>query len=67
MLHEQNIFKMGGLFGKMKLTGWTFIIGALALAGVFPFRRLLVQGCDSRGSVSRQSAVVLDRSLDGVL
>lgn len=37
VLHEQNIFKMGGLLRKMKLTGWTFIIGALALAGVFPF------------------------------
>lgn len=37
MLHEQNIFKMGGLFGKMKVTGWAFVIGALALSGIFPF------------------------------
>jgi NADH-quinone oxidoreductase subunit L len=37
VLHEQNIFKMGGLMGKMRITGWTFVIGALALAGIFPF------------------------------
>ena len=34
--HEQNIWKMGGLFKKMPLTAITFIIGTLALAG-FPF------------------------------
>lgn len=33
--HEQNIWKMGGLFKKMPLTGITFIIGTLALCG-FP-------------------------------
>jgi NADH-quinone oxidoreductase subunit L len=33
---EQDIFKMGGLGRKMKITAWTFGIGALALSGVFP-------------------------------
>jgi len=37
VLHEQNIFKMGGLMGKMKITAWTFVIGALALSGIIPF------------------------------
>ncbi|MFA5147719.1 MAG: NADH-quinone oxidoreductase subunit L [Candidatus Omnitrophota bacterium] len=36
-VHTQDIFKMGGLLGKMKATGWTFIIGGLAIAGVPPF------------------------------
>ncbi|MDZ4816540.1 MAG: NADH-quinone oxidoreductase subunit L [Verrucomicrobiota bacterium] len=31
--HEQNIWKMGGLFGKMKITAITFLIGTLALIG----------------------------------
>jgi NADH-quinone oxidoreductase subunit L len=33
---EQDIFKMGGLGRKMKITAWTFVIGALALSGLFP-------------------------------
>jgi len=32
----QDIFEMGGLFKRMKVTVTTFIIGALALAGIFP-------------------------------
>jgi len=35
-VHTQDIFEMGGLSKKMKITTWTFIIGALALAGIFP-------------------------------
>ena len=35
--HEQNIWKMGGLWKKTPITFWTFLIGTLALAGVFPF------------------------------
>jgi len=36
-VHTQDIFKMGGLLGKMKATGWTLIIGGLAISGVPPF------------------------------
>jgi NADH-quinone oxidoreductase subunit L len=35
-LEEQNIFKMGNLKAKMPITTWTFVIGSLALAGIFP-------------------------------
>ena len=34
--HEQDIWKMGGLFKKMPITSITFLLGTLALAG-FPF------------------------------
>jgi NADH-quinone oxidoreductase subunit L len=36
-VHTQDIWKMGGLFSKMKITAITFVIGTLALAGVPPF------------------------------
>ncbi|TVX97104.1 NADH-quinone oxidoreductase subunit L [Cohnella terricola] len=36
-VHTQDIREMGGLGGKMKLTAWTFGIGALALSGIPPF------------------------------
>ncbi len=32
----QDIRQLGGLFGKMKHTGWTFLIASLAIAGVPP-------------------------------
>src|SRR5712672_1638525 len=35
--HEQNIWQMGGLQRRMPITFWTFLIGALALAGCPPF------------------------------
>lgn len=35
-VHSQEIFDMGGLWKKMKLTTITFVIGGLALAGVPP-------------------------------
>lgn len=35
--HTQNMHEMGGLFKKMPITAWTFILGSLALAGLFPF------------------------------
>jgi NADH-quinone oxidoreductase subunit L len=36
MHHEQDIWKMGALRRKMPVTYWTFMIGTLALAGVWP-------------------------------
>jgi NADH-quinone oxidoreductase subunit L len=35
--HEQNIWKMGGLAGKLRITFATFLIGTLALIGCPPF------------------------------
>jgi NADH-quinone oxidoreductase subunit L len=36
-MHEETDMKrMGGLFRRMPVTGVTFIVGALALAGIFP-------------------------------
>jgi len=35
--HEQDIRKMGGLFKKIPITGWTFLAGWLAICGVVPF------------------------------
>jgi len=32
----QDLRAMGGLFGKMKSTAWTFLIGSLAISGVPP-------------------------------
>jgi NADH-quinone oxidoreductase subunit L len=34
--HEQDMRHMGGLRKLMPVTAWTFIIGSLALAGIFP-------------------------------
>ncbi len=34
--HNQELDKLGGLWKKMPVTGTTFFIGSLALAGVFP-------------------------------
>jgi len=36
MREETDLQRMGGLMRRMPVTGWTFVIGALALAGVFP-------------------------------
>lgn len=35
-VHTQDIHEMGGLGSKMKVTAWTFGIGALALSGIPP-------------------------------
>lgn len=36
-MHTNNIWEMGGLRSKMKITVWTFLIGTIALAGIPPF------------------------------
>ena len=33
---ETDLQRMGGVIRRMPITGWSFVIGALALAGVFP-------------------------------
>ncbi|MGA1861961.1 NADH-quinone oxidoreductase subunit L [Deferribacter thermophilus] len=37
MQDELDIRKMGGLLNKMKITGYTFLIGCIAIAGIPPF------------------------------
>ena len=37
LYHEQNIWKMGGLAGRLPITFFTFSVGALALIGCPPF------------------------------
>jgi NADH-quinone oxidoreductase subunit L len=34
---EQDIRNMGGLWKRIRITGITFLIGALAISGIFPF------------------------------
>ncbi len=36
-VHTQDVFEMGGLWKKMRITAVTFLIGCLAIAGVPPF------------------------------
>ncbi len=38
---EQDMRKMGGLRGKLPITFWTFLIGALAISGIFPLSGFL--------------------------
>lgn len=37
-LHDKaDVWELGGLIKKMPITGWTFVIGGLAIAGIPPF------------------------------
>ena len=54
MHDEQDIRRMGGLRKYMPITAATFIVGWLAIAGVPPLRRLLVQGRDPPLRLQRQ-------------
>ena len=36
-VHSNNMSDMGGLRKKMPITFWTFVVGTLALIGIFPF------------------------------
>ncbi|MFO7653945.1 MAG: NADH-quinone oxidoreductase subunit L [Candidatus Krumholzibacteriia bacterium] len=36
MSNEQDMRRMGGLKNKLPITFWTFLVGTLAIAGVFP-------------------------------
>ena len=48
--HEQDIWKMGDLRKKMPTTFWTFLVGALALSGVWP-----LSGFFSKDSILAQA------------
>jgi NADH-quinone oxidoreductase subunit L len=48
--HEQDIWKMGNLRKKLPVTFWTFLIGALALSGVWP-----LSGFFSKDSILAQA------------
>jgi NADH-quinone oxidoreductase subunit L len=53
----QDMRNMGGLRSKMKVTFWVYLVGALALAGIFPFAgfwskdEILVAGLESNRTV----------------
>jgi NADH-quinone oxidoreductase subunit L len=49
--HEQDIWNMGGLRKKMPVTFWTFIVGTLALAGLWP-----LSGFYSKDSILARAA-----------
>jgi NADH-quinone oxidoreductase subunit L len=34
---EQDMRRMGGLWGRLRVTAWTFLIAALAISGIIPF------------------------------
>ena len=51
---EQEVDELGGLWDKMPITAPTFIIGALAMAGLVPLLRLLGEGRDPRRRAQRR-------------
>jgi NADH-quinone oxidoreductase subunit L len=55
--HEQSIFKMGGLIKKMPITAITFIIGTLALCGVYGFS----------GFYSKDAILIAANDFDSIL
>jgi NADH-quinone oxidoreductase subunit L len=52
MHHEQDIWNMGALRKKMPATFWTFMVGTLALAGLWPF-----SGFYSKDSILGQALI----------
>ncbi len=36
-MHTNDMWQMGGLLKKMPITGWTFLVGCVAIAGMPPF------------------------------
>ena len=65
MHDEQDIRRMGGLRKYMPITAATFIVGWLAIAGVPPLRRLLVEGRDPPLRLRQQPRAVGRRPRDG--
>ena len=50
MHHEQDIWNMGNLRKKLPVTTWTFLVGTLALAGLWP-----LSGSFSKDSIFEQA------------
>ena len=61
MHDEQDMRRMGGLRKFMPITAGTFIVGWLAIAGVFPFAGLLGEGRDPRQGVVHAQLRALGR------
>ena len=59
---EQDLRKMGGLKKDLPITYWTFLIGAIAIAGVPGAGRVLQQGRDPRADVLQRPHRALGRS-----
>jgi len=55
MHHEQDIWKMGALRGKMPVTFWTFLAGTLALSAVWPFSGFFSKDAIIAQALSRQN------------
>src|SRR5438552_6756143 len=53
--HEQDIWNMGSLRKKMPVTFWTFIVGTLALAGVWPLSGFFSKDAILAEALARQS------------
>src|SRR5665213_2371874 len=59
--HEQDIWQMGNLRKKLPVTFWTFLVGALALSGVWP-----LSGFFSKDSILAQALAQHNYLLFGV-
>jgi NADH-quinone oxidoreductase subunit L len=57
--HEQNIWKMGGLAGRLGITFLTFIVGTLALIGFPPFSGFFSKDAILAIAYEKNSAIFL--------
>ncbi len=55
---EQDLRKMGGIFRKLPVTGWTFMVAWLAICGVFPFAGFFSKDEILAAAWSRPNAVL---------
>jgi NADH-quinone oxidoreductase subunit L len=61
--HEQNIWKMGGLARRMRVTTWTFLAGTLALSGVWPLSGFYSKDSILALAMDRQNLALLGLGL----